>query len=189
MTSSFSIPPIRCSTPGVPGIAHGRTRRSSRRNGAKFSGSVRNLAWIGSRSSRSGRCHGSAPLASEPSDRYATGHMCSIASRTASIAMSKHSAGVAGATTAIGHSPLRPTIACSRSACSVLVGMPVDGPARCTFTTTSGSSTDTARPMPSCFSAKPGPDVPVMPIDPPNDAPIAAPTAAISSSAWKVVTP
>ena len=43
--------------------------------------------------------------------------------------------------------------------------------------------------MPSCFSAKPGPDVPVMPIAPPNDAPIAAPTAAISSSAWNVVTP
>ena len=33
------------------------------------------------------------------------------------------------------------------------------------------------------------PEVPVTPIAPPNDAPIAAPTAAISSSAWNVVTP
>ena len=115
--------------------------------------------------------------------------MCSTASRTAWIARSKHSAGVAGAITAIGLSPLRPTIACSRSACSVLVGMPVDGPARCTFTTTSGSSTATARPIASCFSAKPGPEVPVTPIEPPNDAPIAAETAAISSSAWNVDTP
>jgi hypothetical protein len=29
----------------------------------------------------------------------------------------------------------------------------------------------------------------VTPSEPPNDAPIAAPTAAISSSAWKVTTP
>ena len=36
---------------------------------------------------------------------------------------------------------------CSRSACSFLVGMPVDGPARWTSMTTSGSSTMTARPM------------------------------------------
>ncbi|MNC95373.1 hypothetical protein D3C83_124790 [compost metagenome] len=66
--------------------------------------------------------------------------------------------------------------------------MPVEGPARCTLITTSGSSAITASPMPSCLSAMPGPDVPVTPIEPPNDAPIAAVTAAISSSAWNVVT-
>ena len=35
----------------------------------------------------------------------------------------------------------------------------------------------------------PGPEVEVMPSLPENDAPIAAPMPAISSSAWKVVTP
>ncbi len=44
----------------------------------------------------------------------------------------KQSAGEHGATMAAGHSPLRPNIACSRSACSVLVGRPVLGPPRCT---------------------------------------------------------
>ena len=39
-------------------------------------------------------------------------------------------AGVAGATTIAGHSPFRPQTAWKRSACSVLVGNPVDGPPR-----------------------------------------------------------
>jgi hypothetical protein len=43
----------------------------------------------------------------------------------------------------------------------VLVGMPVDGPARWTSTTTRGSSTITARPIASLLSAMPGPDVAV----------------------------
>ena len=54
---------------------------------------------------------------------------------------------------------------------------------------TSGSSRDTARPMVSDFSATPGPDVVVTPSAPPKEAPRAAPTPAISSSAWKVRTP
>ena len=54
---------------------------------------------------------------------------------------------------------------------------------------TSGSSVITARPMVSDFSETPGPDVVVMPSAPPNDAPIAAPMPAISSSAWNVRTP
>ena len=111
------------------------------------------------------------------------------ASRLASMAMSKHSAGVAGATTGMGASPLRPNMTCSRSDCSVLVGMPVEGPARCTSTTTSGSSTMTARPMASDLRAMPGPEEAVSPSAPPKEAPMAAPMAAISSSAWKVRTP
>ena len=77
----------------------------------------------------------------------------------------------------------------SRSPCSILVGMPVDGPARWTSTTTSGSSTMTARPIASLLSAMPGPDEAVRASAPPYEAPIAAPIAAISSSAWKVLTP
>ena len=47
----------------------------------------------------------------------------------------------------------------------------------------------TARPIVSHFSARPGPDVVVTPIAPPNAAPSAMPMAAISSSACSVVTP
>jgi hypothetical protein len=131
---------------------------------------------------------GSAPLATYPSDRISTGTMYLVAIRTASRAMSKQSAGLRGATMGMGASPLRPYMPISRSACSVLVGRPVDGPPRCTQTTTSGSSTITARPMASVLSASPGPEVPVTPMLPPYDAPMAAQTAEISSSAWKVRT-
>ena len=109
--------------------------------------------------------------------------------RTASSIVRKQSPGDCGATTGTGASPLRPNMACNRSACSVLVGRPVDGPPRCTSITTSGNSVITARPMVSDFSAMPGPDVVVMPSEPPYDAPSAAPMPAISSSAWNVVMP
>ena len=112
-----------------------------------------------------------------------------VAMRTASIAARKQSAGVFGATIGTGDSPLRPNIAWSRSACSVLVGRPVEGPPRWTSTMTSGSSSETARPIVSDFSATPGPDVVVTPIAPPKLAPRAMPMPAISSSACIVVTP
>ena len=112
-----------------------------------------------------------------------------VAMRAASIAVAKQSDGELGATIGTGASPLRPNIACSKSACSVLVGSPVDGPPRCTSTTMSGSSSMTPSPIASLFNATPGPDVVVTPRLPPNDAPSAAVTPAISSSAWKVRTP
>ena len=112
-----------------------------------------------------------------------------VARRTASIATSKQSVAVAAASTASGASAFRPCTACSRSDCSALVGMPVDGPARWESTTTSGSSVAIARPSISVLSAKPGPEVDVTPSAPAYAAPIAAPIAAISSSAWKVITP
>ena len=43
--------------------------------------------------------------------------------------------------------------------------------------------------MVSALSSMPGPEVLVTASDPPNEAPSAAPTAAISSSAWNVRTP
>ena len=88
-----------------------------------------------------------------------------------------------------GLSPLRPNMAWSRSDCSVLVGRPVLGPPRWMERMTIGSSVMMAKPMPSLLRATPGPLVPVTPIDPPNAAPMIAPTAAISSSAWKVLMP
>src|SRR5580700_935994 len=67
--------------------------------------------------------------------------------------------------------------------------MPVDGPARWMSQMISGSSTDTASPMVSCFSTIPGPEVVLTPRAPPKAAPSAAPTPPISSSAWNVRTP
>src|SRR5215469_6574194 len=108
---------------------------------------------------------------------------------TASSAIEKQSPGVAGASTATGDSPFLPYSAISRSACSVFVGMPVDGPARWMSQTTSGSSTAAANPTVSDFRHIPGPDVLVTPRAPPNAAPSAAPTPLISSSAWNVLIP
>ncbi len=67
--------------------------------------------------------------------------------------------------------------------------MPVDGPARWMSQMISGSSTEAARPIVSAFRHMPGPEVVVTPRPPPNDAPRAAPTPLISSSAWNVRTP
>src|SRR5512141_690736 len=74
----------------------------------------------------------------------------------ASMADQKQSAGLCAARIGMGASPWRPKSAMRRSACSVFVGMPVDGPPRCTFTMTSGSSMMTARPIISDLSARPG---------------------------------
>jgi len=93
-----------------------------------------------------------------------------------------------GASIGIGLSPLRPNIACSRSACSVLVGNPVEGPPRCTSIITSGSSSIMARLIASLFRHTPGPLVPVAARAPPKAAPMVDPMAAISSSAWTVRT-
>ena len=76
-----------------------------------------------------------------------------------------------------------------RSAASVLVGRPVDGPPRWMSISRNGSSSETAREVASLFSATPGPDVVVMPRCPANDAPMASAAAAISSSACTVRTP
>src|ERR1041384_585031 len=118
-----------------------------------------------------------------------TGVMYLVASRTASIATGKQSVGVAAATTGRGESALRPSTAWNRSDCSVFVGMPVEGPARCESITTSGNSVAMASPRPSVLSATPGPDDDVTPSAPAYEAPIAEQIAAISSSAWKVTTP
>jgi hypothetical protein len=80
-------------------------------------------------------------------------------------------------------------MAISRSAASVLVGIPVDGPARWVSMTSSGSSRATARPIVSAFRSMPGPLVTVTPRWPPKDAPSAMLEAAISSSACTVRTP
>ena len=109
--------------------------------------------------------------------------------RAASSAASKHPPGVDAATTGTGDSAFRPNRTMSRSACSGLVGIPVDGPARWMSRIRSGSSSVTASPTVSAFSTTPGPLDVQTPSAPPKLAPSAAPTAAISSSAWNVRTP
>ena len=86
-----------------------------------------------------------------------TGVRYFTARRVASMAMAKQSLGVCGARIGSGASPCRPYMACRRSACSVLVGSPVDGPPRWTSTMTSGSSRLMARPIVSDLRSRPGP--------------------------------
>ena len=121
--------------------------------------------------------------------RMITGVRYFSAIRAASNAVSKQLLGDWGATTGMGASPWRPYMASRRSDCSVFVGSPVDGPPRCTSTTSSGSSRLTARPMVSALRSIPGPLVAVTPRCPANAAPTATPMAPISSSAWSVRTP
>src|SRR3954454_13026267 len=76
-----------------------------------------------------------------------------------------------------------------RSAASVFVGRPVEGPPRWMSTINSGSSRLTARLMVSPLSDTSGPLVGVTPRWPAKAAPSAEPMADISSSAWNVRTP
>ena len=89
-----------------------------------------------------------------------------IAMRLASSATQKQSPGEEAASTGTGASELRPKSAWKRSACSVFVGRPVEGPPRWMSTITSGSSTMVARPIASVLSAMPGPEVVVMASEP-----------------------
>ena len=67
MTSAFSSPPMRCSSPGVPGIAHGRASVSGSRrygmNAPSWFGSVANSTPKSGIASGSGISHGSEPFA------------------------------------------------------------------------------------------------------------------------------
>ena len=94
-----------------------------------------------------------------------------------------------GASTGRTASPCAEKTAWKRSDCSLLVGMPVDGPPRCTLTTTSGNSAIVARPSISVFSDMPGPLVAVSAFLPAKDAPTHAPIPAISSSHCSIVPP
>src|SRR5476651_268885 len=64
--------------------------------------------------------------------------------------------------------------------------MPVDGPPRCTFTITAGTSAKEARPINSVISEMPGPEVLVKARAPFQPAPITMPIEASSSSACTI---
>ena len=131
---------------GTGGTA--RRRSARRRTSSRCPGSV----------ARSGISHGSEPLASPASERRYTGVRYFSAMRAASIAAWKHCDGLEAATIGTGLSEFRPKSAISRSACSGLVGIPVDGPARWMSRIRSGSSSETARPIVSALRTMPGPD-------------------------------
>ena len=72
MPSAFSMPPMRCSRPGVPGTAHGRASVSGSRRYGQNSVLPSSLVWLCSLAnatrrsgseSTSGIRHGSEPLA------------------------------------------------------------------------------------------------------------------------------
>ena len=69
------------------------------------------------------------------------------------------------------------------------VGTPVDGPPRITSTITHGTSQSIPKPMFSCLSENPGPEVAVIDFLPARDAPMIAPMEAISSSIWRMTPP
>src|SRR3954463_12125140 len=68
------------------------------------------------------------------------------------------------------------------SHCWVRVGMPVEGPVRCTFMITAGISAKYESPMNSVISEMPGPEVAVKARAPCHEAPITMPIEASSSS-------
>ena len=70
-----------------------------------------------------------------------------------------------------------------------MVGSPVEGPARCTSTTTTGVSIIAARPMFSIIRLKPGPLVTVMHLVPDHEPPTMAAMLASSSSIWMKMPP
>ena len=169
-----------CSFPLVPGTAIFLERFASLRYGrySFSSGSFMKGDWIFGKFSKFGISQGSVPF-----PKYPSGVVYSKAIFAASKAASKQSEGDCGAITGMGASPFLPCTAWSRSACSVFVGSPVEGPPRCTFIMTMGSSSIKPNPSPSVFSAIPGPEVAVTPKSPAKEAPMIEVMAAISSSA------
>ena len=129
-------------------------------------GSVRNRTGNLGSSRSSGIRHGSAACARYVSLNTMTGVMYFVARRTASTPIGKQSPAVHGAITASGESAFRPSTAWNRSDCSVLVGMPVEGPARWLSTRTIGNSVAMARPSISVLRAMPGPELDVTPSAP-----------------------
>src|SRR4051794_2378450 len=113
--------------------------------------------------------------------------VCSRSARSNALAVnSKHSVGSSGNSSTCLVSPCDAYAQAVMSDCWVRVGMPVDGPPRCTSTITAGISAKYARPMNSVISEMPGPDVAVNARAPFQPAPITMPIDASSSSAWTI---
>ena len=183
---------MRCSRPGVPGMAHGRASVfGSRLYGLKVvrvgrdvrDSMSRQLARCREPTTAQRRCPGSRR---KEDDR----RQYLIAMRQASMRLVKQSPGGRRSDDGTGrlavaaeHALQQVAPARSWSGCRCW------GPARCTSMITSGSSTITASPMRFALERDAGADGAGQPSAPPNEAPMAEPMAAISSSAWNVLTP
>ena len=178
MPSAFSSPPIRCSSPGVPGTAHGRASVSGSRaygqerplvggfvtNSVEMSGSdvgVRDPPRLGAvREVRVGEQVDRRPVL-ERDPRGLDRHVEAVARGRA-------------ASTGTGDSELRPYRTMSRSACSGFVGIPVDGPARWTSMISERQLERDGEPDRLRLQHDPGPGGRrQIPSAPPNEAPSA----------------
>ena len=173
MPSAFSRPPIRCSSPGVPGSPTA-ARASPGRAGT-----------AGSRSPSFGSVANSVEMSGSVGDvrdqpRLGAVREVGVREQVDGRAVLERDPrrldrGVeAAATGSTRRSPAPATRSCgrsstiSRSACSGFVGIPVEGPARWMSRISSGSSSATARPIVSDLSTMPGPAEAVTPSAPPN---------------------
>ena len=191
MTSAFSRPPIRCSRPAVPGIAHGRASVSgSRRKGSK--GALARL----------GELHRDLGQVVDPRDepRLRPVREVRVREEVDRGAVLERDArrldrGVEALRRARRRDDRHGALAVPAEQHHQQIRLLGLGrhPGRRTraldVEDQSGSSSAIARPTVSAFRTTPGPADAVTPSAPPNEAPIAAPTAAISSSAWNVTTP
>ena len=182
---------MRCSSPGVPGTAHGRTSRSSRWYGWNGATPAAVGCGPGSAAVRPGRAAATARRRT-PARRRTAAAPASCgrppaapprrpwrSSRPATAPPARPRGIRRDGRTTPETGPLAPSWSAGRGS----------GPPRCTSITTTGSSAITARPIASDFDDRPGPLVAVTPRPPPKAAPTAAPIAATSSSAWNVRTP
>ena len=118
-------------------------------------------------SSKFGIFHGSEELIRNPSERTITGVIYFVASLTASTEIQKQSCAEEGARTIRCESEGLPNRDISKSPCSVLVGIPVEIPDLIKSKMINGNSVITARFIASTLSANPGPELPVIPREPP----------------------
>ena len=189
------MPPMRCSRPGVPGMAHGRASVRDRAGRAR----TRPSSWLVLGGERDRDLGQVGDLGEQPRlgavGQVAVGqehdrrHVPEWRSGPPRGRRRSSRPGDAARRPAPAHSPLRPNIAWSRSACSVFVGSPVMGPPRWMSMMTSGSSVMTARPIASDLRRCRGRWWRSRPAPRRRRRRWPRRRPAISSSAWKVRTP
>ncbi len=138
VTSAFSSPPIRCSRPGVPGIAHWRASVSGSRLIRQEA-----VAVVGEPSRTASRCRAASDTSGISHGSDAVGQVGVGQEEDRSAVLQRDPCRLDRRVEAPGRASRRRRPArgsrrsarsstMSRSACSGFVGMPVDGPARWT---------------------------------------------------------
>ena len=176
MTSCFSMPPMRCSSPGVPGRTHGprerggiaQVREEALRLRAELDVDGRQRLRIRDQP-RLGAVGEEAVAQHDHRHHVLDRDAHGLVGDVEAVARRRRREHHASATRCCG----RRAPASGRPARSWSAGRST-GPPRWMSKITSGSSAVTARPMPSLLSAMPGPLEPVTPMAPPKAAPMAA---------------